>query len=72
MNTEQWLIKPLYSFAKEQKNYTDFTTLAYTSNGLCMEMNDDEVLVQRVNGAIGGLTLTLDAMTDHYLPETVG
>ena len=34
-------------------------------------MNDNEVLVQRVNGAIGGLTLVLDTLTGDYLPETV-
>ena len=38
---------------------------------MCMEMNDGEQLIQRVNGAAGGLSLTLDAMTEHYLPETV-
>ena len=35
-----------------------------------MELNDDEQLVQRVNGAVGGLSLTLDTLTEHYMPET--
>jgi hypothetical protein len=65
------MIKILTRFAKEPTNYNEFTSLAYTASGLCMEMNDNEQLVQRVNGAVGGLTLILDAMTDHYLPETV-
>ena len=49
----------------------EFTSFAYTANGECMEMNDNEELVQRVNGAIGGLTIVLDALTGDYLPETV-
>ena len=36
-----------------------------------MEINDKEELIQRVNGAIGGLTIVLDALTGDYLPETV-
>ena len=58
-------------FAKEPIDHHDFTNEAYTSGGLCLEMNDDGELVQKVNGAIGGLALTLDALTNHYLPETV-
>ncbi|KAL5256360.1 hypothetical protein ACHWQZ_G011554 [Mnemiopsis leidyi] len=57
-------------FAREPSDHRNFTSEAYTSSGLCLEMNDNEELVQKVNGAIGGLALTLDALTEHYLPET--
>ena len=36
-----------------------------------MEMNDNEYLVQKVNGPIGGFSMVLDAQTADYLPSTV-
>ncbi|KAL5266191.1 hypothetical protein ACHWQZ_G003561 [Mnemiopsis leidyi] len=70
MDIKASVIDSLTSFAREPTTYKNFTSFAYTSNGDCMEMNDNEVLVQRVNGAIGGLTLVLDTLTGDYLPET--
>ena len=69
--TEMSNLTPSLRFAKEPQDHKQFTSNAYTSSGFCMEMNDHSYLVQKVNGAVGGLSITLDALTDHYLPETV-
>lgn len=60
-----------YRFAKEPYNVNTIASDGYTSAGYCLEINDDQSLVQRVGGAAGGLSITLDTMTDNYLPETV-
>ena len=54
MEIRDAVVVDLTSFAKEVVDHNDFTSHAYTSNGLCLEMNDNAGLVQRVNGAIGG------------------
>ena len=38
--------------------------------GSCLEVNDQEILVQRVNGPVGGLSMVLDTRTEHYLEST--
>ena len=52
-------------------HWSVFSNVAYTNRGRCLEMNDGGELIQRVNGLEGGLAMTLDTLTDHYLPESV-
>ena len=39
--------------------------------GNCLEINDNQVLVQKVNGPVGGLSLTLDTKVADYTEDTV-
>ena len=55
MEIRDAVVSDLTTFAKEVKDHNDFTSHAYTSSGFCLEMNDNAELVQRVNGAIGGM-----------------
>ena len=59
------------SFAKSDKSneskIKEFSNITYTELGKCLEMNDNQVFQQQIEGPIGGLTLYLDAKTDYYL-----
>ncbi|XP_063694587.1 acid-sensing ion channel 1A-like [Bolinopsis microptera] len=62
-----------FTFAKEvlpANRESDYLTIRFTEMGSCLEVNDQEILVQRVNGRIGGLSMILDTRTEHYLEST--
>lgn len=67
---EQAIIPELMTFGKRAITSDEFIDTGYTGLGTCLELNDNEYLVQKVNGAVGGLHMTLDLQTKHYLPET--
>lgn len=62
-----------FTFAKEQLGNVRGSGLVntkYTEMGNCLEINDNQALVQRVNGPMGGLSIIIDTKTDDYLETT--
>ena len=62
-----------FTFAKERLKssvQSDYITVDYTEMGSCLEINDNQLLVQRVNGPVGGLSMILDAKIEDYLEST--
>ena len=49
----------------------ELINVEYTEMGNCLEINDNQMLVQRVNGATGGFSITLDTRVAHYTDDTV-
>ena len=61
-------------FAKSTMTAEDvdqLINLDYTEMGNCMEINDNQMLVQRSVGATGGFSITLDTSVAHYTDDTV-
>ena len=59
------------TFAKEKLLKTgDTFKTDLTEMGNCLEINDNQALVQKVNGPVGGLSMILDAQTEHYIKST--
>lgn len=60
-------------FAKEKITGDEREALIqseFTEMGNCLEINDNQVLVQKVNGPVGGLSLTLDTKVADYTEDT--
>ena len=62
-----------FTFAKDKVPKTsqaEYVNVDFTEMGNCLEINDNQLLIQRVNGPIGGLSMILDARTADYLNNT--
>ncbi|KAL5268637.1 hypothetical protein ACHWQZ_G002476 [Mnemiopsis leidyi] len=70
-NIYSTLDKKTLTFAKDNlANLGDTFKVDLTEMGNCLEINDNQALVQKVNGPVGGLSMILDAQTDHYVRST--
>ena len=52
------------------REFTKYYNISYTELGQCIEIGDNNKLIQKVEGPIGGLTLVLDANVQDYLGTT--
>ncbi|XP_063683632.1 amiloride-sensitive sodium channel subunit alpha-like [Bolinopsis microptera] len=62
-----------FTFAKEKVPKTsqaEYVNVDFTEMGNCLEINDNQLFIQRVNGPIGGLSMILDARTEDYVDKT--